>query len=186
MSYPRGWADFVIPTPFGARVRNALDAEARSVRLSNLVGAGGLWYGFGKLIMEMWVFVYMYSTTHQLSLLQGGRRARGGYVCHADHCNVSIFSYSEYTSKFVQQTFRQRLIELVDQAQHFAALGPSSAGGGGSGDLAQSFREGLDGTERECKTWFLSKSANIDKTVYSIRASPGECATNEEMVRRNR
>jgi len=47
------WADFVIPTPFGARVRNALKAEARSVRLSSLVGAGGLWYGFGKMIMDM-------------------------------------------------------------------------------------------------------------------------------------
>ncbi|KAF8911848.1 GINS complex, Psf3 component [Mucidula mucida] len=109
-----GWADFVIPTPFGARVRNALDAEARSVRLSNLVGAGGLWYGFGKLIMEM------------VDDEQGGAM-----------------------SAMLTTTFRQRLIELVDQAQHFAALGPSSAGGGGSGDLAQSFREGLDGTERE-------------------------------------
>lgn len=47
------WADFTIPTPFGARVRNALSAEAKSVRLSSLVGAGGLWYGFGKMIMDM-------------------------------------------------------------------------------------------------------------------------------------
>lgn len=49
------WADFNIPTPFGSRVRNALKAEACSVRLSNLVGAGGFWYGFGKTIMEMQV-----------------------------------------------------------------------------------------------------------------------------------
>lgn len=47
------WADFNIPPPFGARVRNALKAEARSVRLSSLVGAGGLWYGFGKTLMDM-------------------------------------------------------------------------------------------------------------------------------------
>lgn len=47
------WAGFDIPTPFGARVRNALNAEARSVRLASLVGAGGLWYGFGKMIMDM-------------------------------------------------------------------------------------------------------------------------------------
>lgn len=47
------WADFNIPTPFGNRVRNALNAEPRSVRLSGLVGAGGLWYGFGKTIMDM-------------------------------------------------------------------------------------------------------------------------------------
>jgi GINS complex subunit 3 len=49
----RDWADFTIPTPFGTRVRNALKAEPRSVKLSNLVGAGGLWYGFGKMIMDM-------------------------------------------------------------------------------------------------------------------------------------
>jgi GINS complex subunit 3 len=47
------WADFNIPPPFGARVRNALKAEARSVKLSSLVGAGGLWYGFGKTLMDM-------------------------------------------------------------------------------------------------------------------------------------
>jgi GINS complex subunit 3 len=51
----RDWAEFNIPTPFGPRVRNALKAEACSVRLSNLVGQGGLWYGFGKTIMDMYV-----------------------------------------------------------------------------------------------------------------------------------
>lgn len=38
---------------FGTRVRNAVKAEPRSVRLSSLVGAGGLWYGFGKMIADM-------------------------------------------------------------------------------------------------------------------------------------
>ncbi|KAG6837925.1 hypothetical protein H0H93_008319 [Arthromyces matolae] len=47
------WADFNIPTAFGPRVRNALKAEARSVRLAGLVGAGGLWYGFGKTIGDI-------------------------------------------------------------------------------------------------------------------------------------
>lgn len=50
---PREWAVPVIPTPFAAKVRNALNAEAKSVRLSSLVGAGGLWYGFGKMVMDM-------------------------------------------------------------------------------------------------------------------------------------
>ena len=50
---------------------------------------------------------------------------------------------------FFLQAFKGRLIEVIDQAQHFAALGPSG-GGGPSADTAQSFREGLDGTEREC------------------------------------
>lgn len=54
------WADFNIPAPFGSRVRNALKAEPTSVRLSNLVGAGGLWYGFGKTIMEMYVSTTVY------------------------------------------------------------------------------------------------------------------------------
>lgn len=49
------WADFNIPTPLNQRVRNALRAEACSVRLSNLVGAGGTWYGLGKTIMDLWV-----------------------------------------------------------------------------------------------------------------------------------
>ena len=49
------YADFTIPPPFSARVRNALNAEARSVRLSGLVGQGGLWYGFGKMLMRLYV-----------------------------------------------------------------------------------------------------------------------------------
>lgn len=52
-----GWAEFNIPTAFGSRVRNALKAEPCSVRLSTLVGAGNLWYGFGKTIMDMWASV---------------------------------------------------------------------------------------------------------------------------------
>ena len=46
------------------------------------------------------------------------------------------------------QAFRHRLLEVIDQAQHFAALGPAG-GGGTTGDTAQAFREGLDATERE-------------------------------------
>jgi len=49
----RDYADFTVPPPFNSRVRNALNAEAKSVRLSALVGAGGLWYGFGKIIMRL-------------------------------------------------------------------------------------------------------------------------------------
>lgn len=50
--------------------------------------------------------------------------------------------------RWPKQTFRGRLTEVIDQAQHFAALGPAG-GGGPSGDATQSFREGLDVTERE-------------------------------------
>jgi hypothetical protein len=63
----RGFADFNMPAPFAARVKNALNAEARSVRLSNLVGAGGLWYGFGRSIAKLCVLC-----THNYPMSYGG------------------------------------------------------------------------------------------------------------------
>ena len=123
------WAEFNIPSPFGLRVRNALNAEPTSVRLSNLVGAGGLWYGFGKTIMEMYV-----STTTGYSLLTPS--------------SLSDEQADEMSDVLVK-AFRGRILEVIDQAQHFAALGQASGGGGGSSNSAQSFREGLDTTERE-------------------------------------
>ncbi|KAI0771514.1 GINS complex Psf3 component [Trametes elegans] len=104
-------ADFTIPSPFSARVRNALNAEPRSVRLSALVGQGGLWYGFGRSIM------------HLLNDIP-----------------------AEELSQVLTKTFRARLPEVIDQAQHFASL---QAGGSGGDAFAAAFREGLDGTERE-------------------------------------
>ncbi|KAJ7638615.1 hypothetical protein FB45DRAFT_406944 [Roridomyces roridus] len=107
------WADMIMPPAFGSKVRNALKAEPCSVRLASLVGAGGLWYGFGKTILEM--------------LADEGKQEM---------------------SNLLTNTFRKRLVEVIDQAQHFAALGPAG-GVGPTGDSAQSFREGLDATERE-------------------------------------
>ncbi|KAH7879550.1 hypothetical protein F5879DRAFT_933947 [Lentinula edodes] len=109
------WADFDIPRPFSNKVRNALRAEPRSVRLSNLVGAGTGWYVFGKTIMDML----------------------------GDEQGVEM-------SEMLVTTFKGRLVDVIDQAQHFAALGPVGGGGGGGIDSApQMFREGLDTTERE-------------------------------------
>jgi GINS complex subunit 3 len=51
-------------------------------------------------------------------------------------------------SEMMTKAFKGRVVELVDQAQHFAAIGPGGAGGSGS-EVAASFREGLDATERE-------------------------------------
>ncbi|KIP09880.1 hypothetical protein PHLGIDRAFT_126021 [Phlebiopsis gigantea 11061_1 CR5-6] len=107
------YADFNIPPPFQARVRNALNAEARSVKLSNLVGQGGLWYGFGRMIMKL------------LDDVPGNE-----------------------ISNILVKTFRARLPEVIDQAQHFASITTSGRSTGG-GDGTQAFREGLDGTERE-------------------------------------
>ncbi|KDQ20738.1 hypothetical protein BOTBODRAFT_151621 [Botryobasidium botryosum FD-172 SS1] len=47
------WVDFAIPPPFSLRVRKALNAEPRHVRLSSLVGGGGQWYSFGRMIVEL-------------------------------------------------------------------------------------------------------------------------------------
>lgn len=49
------YAECPIPQQFNQRVRNALNADPRSVKLSGLVGSGGLWYGFGRMIMGLWV-----------------------------------------------------------------------------------------------------------------------------------
>ncbi|KAH9853852.1 GINS complex Psf3 component [Lenzites betulinus] len=106
-------ADFTIPPPFSARVRNALNAEPRSVRLSALVGQGGLWYGFGRMIMRLLNDVP-----------------------------------AEELSGVLTKTFRARLPEVIDQAQHFASLQPGA--GTSRGDAgAAAFREGMDGSERE-------------------------------------
>ncbi len=45
--------------PLGIAFAMRSNAEPRSVRLSSLVGAGGLWYGFGKTIMDMYVPIYL-------------------------------------------------------------------------------------------------------------------------------
>ncbi|KZT13133.1 GINS complex Psf3 component [Laetiporus sulphureus 93-53] len=115
------YADFTIPPPFSARVRNALNAEARSVRLSALVGQGGLWYGFGRMIVRL------------MNDLQ-----------------------AQEISDLLVKTFRARLTQVIDQAQHFASIHAAAASGTGGGisalasdEATMSFREGLDGTERE-------------------------------------
>ncbi|KAG6890923.1 hypothetical protein C0995_000880 [Termitomyces sp. Mi166 len=125
------WADFNIPTAFGPRVRNALKAEARSVRLAGLVGAGGLWYGFGKTISDILAEEQANEFSEMLTKV--------GFTNSHLRLIVQLSN---------PKTFRARLIEVIDQAQHFAALGPVGAGGS-SGDTAQLFREGLDATERE-------------------------------------
>ncbi|KAH9045142.1 GINS complex, Psf3 component [Lactarius hengduanensis] len=123
------YVDFAVPTPFSSRVRNALNAEAKSVRLSALVGAGGHWYGFGKIIMRL-----------------------------LDDAQANEMS------DLLTKTFRDRLAEVIDQAQHFAALGPAG-GGGQSGDSALAFREGLEVSERELFS-LAQESAKKTKQWY--------------------
>ena len=85
------------------------------------------------------------------------------------------------------QTFRNRLVEVIDQAQHFAALGPAG-GGGQSGDAALTFREGLEMNERERESLRFAlplrgrdtKDCSLWKSVY---ACAGECKEDEAVVR---
>ena len=55
LGHDRDYADFTIPGPFNTRVQNALRAEPTSVKLAGLVGAGGLWYGFGRMLLALYV-----------------------------------------------------------------------------------------------------------------------------------
>jgi len=121
------------------------------VRLSNLVGQGGLWYGFGKTIMDMYV-TYKHSgalgvfnsSSLSLSDEQANEMSEMLSKVRPISPNGGLFILMER-----RQAFRERLLEVIDQAQHFAALGQTGPGGS-SADTAQSFREGLDTTEREC------------------------------------
>lgn len=125
---------FDIPPPFAQRVRNALTAEARSVRLSSLVGVGNYWYAHGRNIREILDGQQDKSMGDVLSEVRNAFRLVGRALRSRD------------------KTFQKRLMDLMDQAQHFAGagvgIGVSSAG---TGDAGQEFREGLDQTERERK-----------------------------------
>ncbi|KAI9447775.1 GINS complex Psf3 component [Lactarius indigo] len=145
------YVDFAVPTPFSSRVRNALNAEAKSVRLSALVGAGGHWYGFGKIIMRL---LDDTQANEMSDLLTKARFDMFLYTRGPDHMLFFFFF----------QTFRDRLAEVIDQAQHFAALGPAG-GGGQSGDSALAFREGLEVTERELFS-LAQESAKKTKQWY--------------------
>lgn len=50
-----GHAELRIPQPFSLRVRKALNADPKSVKLSQLVGTGGSWYSFGLQISDLCV-----------------------------------------------------------------------------------------------------------------------------------
>ena len=52
------------------------------------------------------------------------------------------------------------------------------------------FREGLDGTERECKqkccSWSFVASLNLVPGLYSVCPGPMECEDDEAMAREDR
>lgn len=92
---PSDYADFTIPSPFSARVTNALNAEPRSVRLSALVGGGGQWYGFGKMIAQLCAMTLTPDVHTGLTLLiyahfQAGKEPRRGNVRYAIESGQTI------------------------------------------------------------------------------------------------
>ncbi|KAL5530198.1 PSF3 [Sanghuangporus sanghuang] len=123
------FADCTVPQAFNQRVRNALNADPKSVKLSGLVGSGGPWYAFGKMIAGM-----------------------------LDE------EQAQEISEILSNTFKQRLVDIMDQAQHFGALG-ANAGGAVQGQAGEEFREGLDGLERELFA-LAQESAKLTKQWY--------------------
>lgn len=79
------------------------------------------------------------------------------------------------------QTFRSRLPEVVDQAQHFASITTATAGAG-SADPSSAFREGLDGTERERKYLMMHEVDPDADLAASLHASARGRTDDEEMV----
>jgi len=126
------YAECVVPVPFTQRVKNALKAEARSVQLSQLVGSGGQWYGYGKMVS-----------------------------------NILLEDQAKEMTDTMKSAFKDRLVDVMDQAQHFGALG-AAAGGAGEG---KEFREGLDATERELFA-IAQESARQTKIWYESSAKP--------------
>ncbi|EJD01215.1 GINS complex, Psf3 component [Fomitiporia mediterranea MF3/22] len=124
------FADCTVPHAFNQRVRNALNADATSVKLSGLVGSGGLWYAFGRMI--------------------------AGLVDDEQAQDIS---------EMLSTTFKQRLVNIMDQAHHFGALGAANSGGAGQGQAGEDFREGLDGTERELFA-LAQESAKLTKQWF--------------------
>jgi len=57
-------------------------------------------------------------------------------------------SRAQELSEMMTEAFRARLVEVVDQAYHFANVGSVTLGVSAA-DTPQTFREGLDITERE-------------------------------------
>lgn len=99
---PSDYAGFAIPPPFSARVRNALKADARSVKLANLVGQGGVWYSFGRMIMRLYVlgesdpFHFLYASSLLLTFI------RFCFVLLLHSLGIIIPIISDLTTKIVK------------------------------------------------------------------------------------
>ena len=82
----------------------------------------------------------------------------------------------------LSQAFKKRVVELVDQAQHFAALGAGGSGGSSSDGSTQTFRQGLDITERESKLLAPFPRSLNQLAVHSLLNCTGKWKTDEGLV----
>lgn len=55
------------------------------------------------------------------------------------------------TDDVLVKAFHQRLVDVMDQAQHFGGSANTLGATSRYGDTGGGFREGLEATERECK-----------------------------------
>jgi hypothetical protein len=142
------------------------------VKLSNLVGQGGLWYGFGRMIMKLSVARFVSKTARVPNLYCRLDDAPGNEISNilVKVCLASTnFLQVTRTLSNCLQTFRARLTEVIDQAQHFASIN-ASGGGTGQSDGTLAFREGLDGTERECRS-FSRINLLLDQFPFLVQCS---------------
>lgn len=110
--------------------------------------------------------------------------SRSGYSCESPYDRELLDILMKVRLDFILswstivtnvQTFQARLVELMDQAQHFAGTS-SSAGAVSGGEGGEDFREGLEATERE-RMWSLPQPLDPLQRcgVYSVCSRPRQC-----------
>jgi len=73
-------------------------------------------------------------------------------VNYESYSNLATFALTLVwgTHCIQKKTFKGRLPDLMDQAQHFTGTASAAARSGGD-EVGAEFRSGLDATERECE-----------------------------------
>jgi len=70
-------------------------------------------------------------------------------------CTTHSHSQAVRPDLLFHQTFQQRLVDVMDQAQHFGGSANMMGSGSRSGDPGAEFREGLEARERERQSYSI-------------------------------
>lgn len=129
--------DLNLPKPYQNRIRNALNASADTVNLRNLGGGGGSFFAGGARLSDLYVaeFALFYFHFH--------RASRDVQQRKAFRTNESFSIEDPVLVKILYESFRSRLIAVMDQSQHLLA-------DSGGESAAYEFCQALDTWEREC------------------------------------